>query len=94
MNPRVALWLRAHGMTEADIARDPEGDSRRVTVGEHTLPWTILYGQWIRAQWRAWGQSFGFRGDNAHEDAERAGKNRNGEFDAWLRAQVENPQER
>ena len=86
-NPRVSLWLRAVGLERAAIEREPGRDSVLVPDADgHPLPWSILFSEWIMAQWRAWAASLGFvrnGGYDAHHLAQFAGHTA-AEFDAWL----------
>ena len=82
-NPRCDAWLRAHGLTYADIKRERGKGIPRVTIdGECTL-WTVHFMRWVQAQWRAWGTMLGFDGVRPHHNA-LANGHTEGDFDQWL----------
>lgn len=83
MNPRVVLWLQAHGLPVVVTAR-VDGEVGRVTIAGHENLWTVHYMGWINRMWTAWGTSLGYR---EARDALRDGHTN---FDAWLDARVTN----
>jgi hypothetical protein len=85
MNPRVLLWLKATGLTAADIAPDAvTGDTARLDG----MPWTIRFTQWCLSRWTEWAGTLGFtEGARPHDTALLSGHTSE-EFDLWLAARV------
>lgn len=85
-NPRVLAFLRAHGLTEAAIARKSGEDVPRLMIDGSSNLWTVHYMVWISKRWFEWAASLGFtKGSEPHRAALREGHTPEA-FDAWLLA--------
>jgi hypothetical protein len=85
INPRVTLFLKAHGLPTSTLQRDENGDVRRISIGTVCLPWTLHFMLWMQLQWPTWARELGFR---AVDDAQLAVPDHHLAFDAWLAARV------
>jgi len=92
-NPRFVLWCESRGFQPDSFDRDEDEDMKLVTHhnGDGVqYPWTLVFSDWIKAQWKEWAHSIGFKdrdGWQAHRLAQAAGHG-HAEFDAWLRLKV------
>lgn len=88
INPRVVVFLAAHGLPLDTLVRDSEGEIKRITINGESLPWNVHYSFWIGDRTLEWATMLGVKqqgGGRLHEHAIMAGHTYE-EFDAWLAA--------
>lgn len=89
-NPRWVLWLRTQGETPETFKVRTTPDAEITQIDG--LPWTIVYSEWIRARWREWAATIGFKHGCVStqlpwERALAAGHTQE-DFDHWLEERV------